>query len=119
MKKAKKKFYKTIYIDKERISHVSKKMRSDRAMQEIVKLFEAIGGPTKADIIFALCFGELCAPEIAAVLDTTRSNISHQLKTLRDLRLVKCKRKGRYVFYSLNEKHIKNMFGAFLMHIKK
>lgn len=118
MKKARIKYYKTAYIDEEKISYVSKKMKSDCTMQEIVKMFETIGGPTKADIISALCFGELCAPEIASVLGTTRSNVAHQVKTLMDLGLVKSRRKGRHIFYSLDGKNIKNLFRKFSAYIK-
>lgn len=120
MRKAKKrKYYITAYIDKEKISSVRKKMKSDRTMQEIVKIFEIIGGPTKADIISALCFDEMCAPEIAAVIGTTRSNVAHQVKTLIELGLVKSRRKGRYVFYSLDAKGIKWVFDEFLKRIRK
>jgi len=118
MKKAKIKYYKAARIDKEKISSVRKKMKSDRTMQEIVKVFEVIGGPTKADIISALCFDEMCAPEIAAVIGTTRSNVAHQVKTLIDLGLVKSMRKGRYVFYSLDGRNIKNLFRKFTSYIK-
>ncbi len=61
MKKAKIKHYKTACINKEKISSVRKKMRSDRTMQEIAKMFEVIGGHTKVDIISALCFYGMCA----------------------------------------------------------
>jgi ArsR family transcriptional regulator len=119
MKKAKMKYYKTARIDKEKISSVRKKMKSDRTMQEIVKIFEVIGGPTKADIISALCFDEMCASEIAAVIGTTRSNVAHQVKTLIELGLVKSRRKGRYVFYSLDAKGIKWVFDEFLKRIRR
>ncbi len=119
MKKAEMKYYKTARIDKEKISSVGKKMKSDRTMQEIVKIFQVIGGPTKADIISALCFDEMCAPEIAAVINTTRSNVAHQVKTLIELGLVKSRRKGKYVFYSLDAKGIKWVFDEFLKRIRK
>lgn len=119
MEKAKKRKYKTIPIDKKKISNVRKRMKSDRSVQQIVKALDALGGTTRSQIVHALSFGELYAQEIAILLNATRSAIAHQFRPMRNMGLVKCRREGRFIFYSLNPEGIKKVFDEFLRQIRR
>lgn len=71
-------------------------------------LFQAMGDPTRIRLISSLLQTELCVCDLAAVLDMTQSAISHQLRLLRDLHIVKARREGRMIFYSLDDQHIRD-----------
>ena len=79
--------------------------------------FKALSDPTRVRIISALARCERCVHELAAALNMTHSAISHQLGTLREMRLVKFYKEGRHVFYSLDDEHIHNLFRQGLEHI--
>lgn len=84
---------------------------------KLAETFKALSDPTRVRIISALSHAELCVHDIAATLDMTQSAISHQLRTLRELRLVKFRREGRHIYYSLDDEHIQNLFHLGLDHI--
>lgn len=77
-----------------------------------------LGDPTKLKIVCTLISGEVCAGGIAAVLDMTRSAVSHQLKILRDEGLVKARRDGKHVIYSLDDEHVHELLTMTLEHIR-
>ena len=84
---------------------------------KLAETFKALSDPTRVRIISALSHAELCVHDIAATLDMTHSAISHQLRTLRELRLVKFRRAGRHVYYTLDDEHIQDLFRMGLDHI--
>ena len=84
----------------------------------LAQTFKALSDPTRVRIISALLGCELCVHELAAVLGMTHSAISHQLGTLRDMRLVKFRKEGRHVFYTLDDEHIHDLFRQGLEHIR-
>ena len=84
---------------------------------KLAETFKALSDPTRVRIISALSHAELCVHDIAAALDMTHSAISHQLRTLRELRLVKFRREGRHVYYTLDDEHIQDLFRMGLDHI--
>ncbi|WP_366934817.1 metalloregulator ArsR/SmtB family transcription factor [Thermodesulfovibrio sp.] len=98
------------YINKERVFSVKEKMKDEATIQRIAETFKVLGDLTRTKIIFALSQEELCVCDIANLLGTTKSAISHQLRILRNMRLVKYKKEGKMVFYSLDDEHIKNLF---------
>jgi ArsR family transcriptional regulator len=79
--------------------------------------FQALADPSRVRIISALAATELCVCDLAAVLGMSQSAVSHQLKTLRDLRLVKSHKEGRVVYYSLQDEHIRDLFERGLAHM--
>nr|WP_297212912.1 metalloregulator ArsR/SmtB family transcription factor [Thermodesulfovibrio sp.] len=85
-------------------------MKDEATIQRIAETFKVLGDLTRTKIIFALSQEELCVCDIANLLGTTKSAISHQLRILRNMRLVKYKKEGKMVFYSLDDEHIKNLF---------
>jgi len=83
----------------------------------LAKTFRALSDPTRVRIISALIECELCVHELAAALEMTQSAVSHQLSTLREMRLVKFRKEGRHVFYTLDDEHIYALFRQGLDHV--
>ena len=106
-------------IEKEKVKAVRKKMKSDKFFHYLAETFKAMSDPTRTKIIFALCQErELCVHDIAAIVGTTNSAISHQLRTLRNMKLVKYNKVGRVAFYSLDDIHINNLFAEGFRHVE-
>jgi ArsR family transcriptional regulator, lead/cadmium/zinc/bismuth-responsive transcriptional repressor len=89
----------------------------DEKANELSQIFKALGDPTRLKIIEILSHGELCVFDIAQALKMTQSAISHQLRTLRNLRLVKYKKEGKQVIYSLDDEHVLRLFEQGLEHV--
>jgi ArsR family transcriptional regulator len=110
----------TTFIEKEKVKSVGKKMKSEKFFHYLAETFKALSDPTRAKIIFVLCQeNELCVHDIAAILGNTNSAISHQLRTLRNMKLVKYKKTGRIAYYSLDDIHINNLFAEGLKHVEE
>ena len=88
------------------------------AAATLARTFQALADPTRVRLISALSNTELCVCDLAAILGMTQSAVSHQLRTLRDLRLVKSRRSGREIFYTLDDDHIRQLFQLGLDHIQ-
>jgi DNA-binding transcriptional ArsR family regulator len=84
----------------------------------LAQTFKALSDPTRVCIISALAERELCVRELATALKMTHSAVSHQLATLREMRLVKFRKEGRRVFYSLDDEHIHDLFRQGLEHVQ-
>ncbi len=106
------------YIDKKKVSSVRKRMLTETVMQQLAETFRVLGDATRTKIIFALSQEELCVCDIANLLGTTKSAVSHQLRVLRNMALVKYRKEGKIVFYSLDDEHIKNLFDEGLRHVE-
>jgi ArsR family transcriptional regulator len=87
------------------------------AVQGLADTFGALGDPTRVRILDALSHGELCVCDLAAVIGLTQSAVSHQLRLLKSVRLVRARRDGRMVFYSLDDQHIISIFKQTLQHV--
>lgn len=83
----------------------------------LAETFRVLGDPTRTRILHALSLEELCVCDIASLLGTTKSAISHQLRLLRSLRVVKYRKDGRIVYYSLDDSHVGNLLREGLRHI--
>ncbi|MCI8854378.1 MAG: winged helix-turn-helix transcriptional regulator [Lachnospiraceae bacterium] len=84
----------------------------------LADLFKVFGDPTRIKILYLLLEGELCVNDIAASLGMSQSSISHQLKTLKQHRLVKFRRNGKTIFYALDDEHVVNILNQGLEHIE-
>lgn len=85
---------------------------------QLARTFKALSDPTRVRIIAALIDSELCVHELSEALDMTHSAISHQLGTLREMRIVRFTKRGRHVFYTLDDDHIYDLFQQGLEHIQ-
>ncbi len=101
------------------VNHVSNQMPGKEDIRLLAELFKVFGDSTRVKIISALFHSEMCVCDIAALLDMTKSSISHQLRILKQARLVKYRRDGKVVFYSLDDLHIKNIFDQASSHISE
>ena len=104
-------------LHKDSVEKVSSQMADDVKMQDIADFFSVFGDTTRVKILWALDKGELCVCDIAAILGMTKSAISHQLKVLKDNRLVTSRKSGKEVFYSLHDSHVKEIFEKAAEHI--
>ncbi|MFB9327948.1 ArsR/SmtB family transcription factor [Paenibacillus aurantiacus] len=97
---------------------VKEKLMGDRAASEMADLFKTLGDPTRVKIIHALSQCELCVHDLTEVLEMGQSAISHQLRFLRNLRIVKRRKEGKTVFYSLDDEHVQEVFLQTLEHLR-
>ncbi len=86
--------------------------------EHVAALFKALSDPTRVRLIAALVDGERCVYDLATSLEMTHSAISHQLQTLRTLRVVRARKVGRHVFYTLDDAHIRDLFMQGLEHAR-
>lgn len=84
----------------------------------IAEMFKALADPTRVKIIHALLQSELCVHDLAVILAMGQSAVSHQLRYLRNLRIVKRRKEGKTVYYSLDDHHIEQIFVQTLNHLK-
>ncbi len=96
------------FIHHDLVEAARKDLFNSHTTEKIAGLFQAMGDPTRIKLISSLLNTELCVCDLAAVLDMTQSAISHQLRLLRDLHIVKARREGRMIFYSLDDQHIRD-----------
>lgn len=82
----------------------------------LAETFGVLGDPTRVRIVHALSLSELCTSDLAAIVSMSESAVSHQLRTLRQLHVVRSRREGKLVFYSLNDEHVRSLFQQGLEH---
>ena len=86
---------------------------------EVAELFKVFGDSTRIRILFVLFEAEVCVCDLAETLNMTQSAISHQLRILKQSKLVKCRREGKSMFYSLADDHVKTIIAQGLEHIEE
>lgn len=101
------------------VAEVIKKMPDEDALYEMSELFKVFGDSTRVRILSGLAVSEMCVCDIAKLLNMTKSAISHQLRVLRQTKLVKVRRSGKEVYYSLADEHIELIFKMALEHVKE
>ncbi len=99
------------------VRQVKEKMPDIELLYELSDFFKVMGDSTRIQLLFALEQKEMCVGDLAVLLDMTKSAISHQLKVLRLSKLVKVNKKGKNVYYSLDDNHIKMILEKSLEHV--
>jgi len=89
------------------------------AVQSLADMFRILGDPARVRIVDALASGELCVCEISEQVGISESAVSHQLRLMRSMRLVRGRRDGRYVYYTLDDQHILDLFQLGLRHVSE
>ena len=84
----------------------------------VAELFKALSDPTRVRIIGLLAHAELCVGDLARILGMTQPAVSHQLRVLRNLRIVRARKEGRHVYYTLMDEHIHDLFDQGLAHVR-
>ena len=106
-------------IHGEIVNKVKEKLPKDETLYDLAELFKVFGDTTRIKIICALYESEMCVCDIATLLNMTQSAVSHQLRTLKNARLVKFRREGKVVYYSLDDEHIMRIFNEGLNHVNE
>ncbi|WP_315078018.1 metalloregulator ArsR/SmtB family transcription factor [uncultured Clostridium sp.] len=104
-------------IHEDTVMRVKDSLPQEETLYDLAELFKVFGDSTRIKIICALFESELCVCDMAALLGMTQSAISHQLRTLKSARLVKFRREGKVIYYSLDDEHIKHIFDEGFKHI--
>jgi DNA-binding transcriptional ArsR family regulator len=107
------------YVHEDRVRSARKAIHDDETLLGLTDTFNVLSDPTRLKIILALLKEELCVCDLAALLKLTDSAVSHQLRMLRDLRLVKYHRNGKMAYYSLDDEHIEDLIRVAIRHISE
>jgi ArsR family transcriptional regulator len=107
------------FVNKKNVKAVEKKLPSNEIILKLADNFKILGDPTRAKILFALSKKELCVCDLASLLNMTHSAISHQLRMLRLSNLVKHRKEGKNVFYTLSDDHVKKLIVMGIEHAKE
>lgn len=92
---------------------------AEEVLYELAELFKVFGDSTRIRILYALIESELCVGDIAQLLNLTQSAVSHQLKILKDAKLVKFRREGKIIIYALDDDHVRNILSMGMEHIEE
>ncbi|HBB29706.1 MAG TPA: transcriptional regulator [Clostridiales bacterium] len=106
-------------IHEETVNQVRDKMPQEETLYDLAELFKVFGDSTRIKILWALDEAEMCVCDISVLLNMTQSAISHQLRVLKKAKLVKNRKEGKVVFYSLDDEHVKQIFDQGLTHINE
>lgn len=104
--------------NKDKVAGVKASILNLQESLELSEIFKAMGDNTRIRLLHALSHDELCVCELTEVLEISQSTVSHQLRVLRNLRLVKYRKEGKMVYYSLDDEHILTLFSQGLAHIR-
>ena len=108
-----------IHAHEEIVEKVRQELPDEDTLYDLSELFRIFGDSTRIRILYVLFEAEMCVCDIAALLGMTQSAISHQLRALKNARLVKARRDGKTVFYSLADDHVKTIIDQGIEHVKE
>ena len=103
--------------DPETIRQIDEKMPPEEELQDLAEFFKVFGDATRLKILSVLLCSEMCVYDLAATLEMTQSAISHQLRILKNANLVKFRRDGKMIYYSLDDEHVQQIFDAGYKHV--
>ena len=101
----------------ETVARAAKTLPGDPAIGELASFFKICGDPTRMKILYALAASELCVCDIASLLGMTMSSISHQLRILRQARMVSSRKDGQMVYYAATDRHVKSILDQGMKHL--
>jgi len=107
------------FVDLAKVKRVREAMQSDEVFRDLADTFKAMGDFTRTKLLFALGMEELCVGDLAALLGLSPSAVSHQLRLLRHLRLVRFRREGKVTYYALDDEHITNLMMEGFKHVSE
>lgn len=109
-------FYNTNFLHEGQVREAERQLVDEITAAGLAETFQALSDPNRVRMISALLDGELCVFDLALLLGMTQSAVSHQLRLLRNLHLVKYRKEGRTVYYALDDEHIRDLFSRGLEH---
>ena len=101
------------------VSSVKQRMPEEEKLYDVAELFKVFGDSTRIKILWALSESEMCVCDISALLTMTHSAISHQLRILKQARLVKSRKAGKVVYYMLDDEHVRHIFAQGFDHVNE
>ena len=101
------------------LSRVRQGLTDEEVLRWVSGLFKVLGDPSRLKIVNALLLSEMCVCDLASLLGMSQSAISHQLQILRQSDLVKWRREGKVIYYSLDDEHVNNLFYQGLVHVNE
>ena len=106
-------------IHRAQVTKAAQSMLDERTLDDLADVFKVMSHQTRLKILHALSQHELCVCDLAALLGMSESAISHQLRPLRSMRLVRSRREGKLVYYALDDDHVQQLFAAALEHLRE
>ena len=110
---------KSTVIHEGNVRKAKEQMPEEEVLYDMAEFFKVFGDSTRIKIISALFESEMCVCDLSAALNMTQSAISHQLRVLKQANLVKFRREGKVVYYTLSDDHVKDIFNQGLVHIQE
>jgi len=107
------------HVHEDVVKEVFEKMPKDEELFDLAELFKVFGDSTRIKILNALLVSEMCVCDIAGILNMTQSAVSHQLRNLKNARLIKNRKEGKTVFYSLADSHVVAILSQGIEHIEE
>lgn len=104
-------------VNEENVNIVIEQLPEEDDIVDIAEIFNLLGDPTRMRIMAALCIKELCVGDLSTFMEISQSGVSHQLRLLKKNRVVKSRREGKNIFYSVEDEHIKQLIEIALTHI--
>ena len=108
-----------LHVHPELLAHVKLDMPDEEDLYDLAELFKVFGDSTRIRILYVLFESEMCVCDIAALLNVSQSAVSHQLRVLKQARLVRNRRDGKTVYYFLADDHVRAIIGQGMDHIKE
>ena len=108
-----------LFVHEDTVRQVLGGMPDDETLYDLAELFKVFGDSTRIKILYALFEAELCVCDISKLLGLTQSAVSHQLRVLKGSRLVKFRREGKTVFYSLADDHVRKIIAQGMEHVNE
>lgn len=110
----------SVIISKNDVStNIEKNMPEDEFLYDLADLFKIFGDTTRIKILYSLFDDELCVGDISEILGLSQSSVSHQLRILKDSKLVKFRRSGKSMFYSLDDEHVRSILDLGMEHLEE
>ena len=106
-------------IHEDNVKKAINELPDDELIADLSDMFKIFGDQTRVKILMALESGELCVCDIAAVMNMSQSAISHQLRVLKQSNIVKTRRQGKVVYYSISVDHVKEIFDIAIVHVQE
>ena len=107
------------YLSVQKMKSAKKALLNSETITSLSEIFKVMSDPTRLKIVLAVAHEELCVHDVAALLEISESAVSHQLRMLKTLRLVKQRRDGKMAYYSLDDEHIEDLIRVATRHIEE
>jgi ArsR family transcriptional regulator, lead/cadmium/zinc/bismuth-responsive transcriptional repressor len=107
------------FVDEKKVRRVERAMKPARAVAALAETFKVLGDQTRVKIVFALAREELCVCDLANLLGVSQSAVSHSLRALRQLKLVRFRKEGKIAYYMLDDEHIAHLLDEGFRHVEE